>query len=196
MEFRRVLFRSKGYGYNRENVINASAEFNIETLQPTYRLLIGVPGRSNAFEISMRLGLEKKIIERAKTHIGVDSKQVESMIQSLEESKRLAEQDYEKSHDVLLESEKIKKEIENEWAAFDRKREQLYKKAEEKAEKALKNARDEAELIIEEIRKMKTKAGFKEHEWIDAKKMLTDAQPDLSTKQVEQAVSQDHMEKT
>src|SRR5690625_6405441 len=109
MEFRRVLFRSKGYGYNRENVINASVEFNIETLQPTYRLLIGVPGRSNAFEISMRLGLEKKIIERAKTHIGVDSKQVESMIQSLEESKRLAEQDYEKSHDVLLESEKIKK---------------------------------------------------------------------------------------
>src|SRR5690625_7082550 len=92
----------------------------------------------------MRLGLEKKIIERAKTHIGVDSKQVESMIQSLEESKRLAEQDYEKSHDVLLESEKIKKEIENEWAAFDRKKEQLYKKAEEKAEKALKNARDEA----------------------------------------------------
>lgn len=186
----------KAYGYNRENVINASVEFNIETLQPTYRLLIGVPGRSNAFEISMRLGLEKKIIERAKTHIGVDSKQVESMIQSLEESKRLAEQDYEKSHDVLLESEKLKKEIENEWAAFDRKKEQLYKKAEEKAEKALKNARDEAELIIEEIRKMKTKAGFKEHEWIEAKKMLTDAQPDLSTKKVEQAVSQDQMSKT
>jgi len=186
----------KAYGYNRENVTNASVEFDIETLQPTYRLLIGVPGRSNAFEISTRLGLEKKIIERAKTHIGIESKQVESMIQSLEESKRSAEQDYEKSHAVLLESEQLKKEIEDEWAAFDRKKERLYTKAEEKAEKALKNARDEAELIIEEIRKMKTKAGFKEHEWIDAKKMLTDAQPDLSTKQVEQAVSQDHMEKT
>src|SRR5690625_7117626 len=72
----------------------------------------------------MRLGLEKKIIERAKTYIEVDSKQVESMIQSLEESKRLAEQDYEKSHDVLLESEQLKKEIEDEWAAFDRRSEE------------------------------------------------------------------------
>ncbi|WP_047981652.1 endonuclease MutS2 [Ornithinibacillus contaminans] len=172
----------KAYGYNRENVINASMEFDVQTLQPTYRLLIGVPGRSNAFEISKRLGLDHTIIERAKSHIGIDSKNVENMIASLEESKRQAEKEYEEAHQILLESEQTRKQLEEEWNQFDQKREELYKKAEEKAEKALRNAREEAEMIIDEIRKMKTDATLKEHEWIEAKKMLEDAQPKLSTK--------------
>lgn len=96
----------KAYGYNRENVINASVEFDVETLQPTYRLLIGIPGRSNAFEISSRLGLDPQIIDRAKGLVGVDSKNVENMIASLEQSQISAEKDYEEAHKVLLESEK------------------------------------------------------------------------------------------
>lgn len=160
----------KAYGYNRENVINASVEFDVETLQPTYRLLIGVPGRSNAFDISKRLGLDDKIIDRAKGHIGVDSKSVENMIASLEKSQLNAEKDYQEAHQTLLDSEKLREELEKEWAQLEQKRERLYKKAEEKAEKALNKARAEAEFIVEEIRKMKTTAGMKEHEWIEARK--------------------------
>ncbi|WP_087971848.1 endonuclease MutS2 [Oceanobacillus rekensis] len=176
----------KAYGYNRENVVNASVEFNVETLQPTYRLLIGVPGRSNAFEISKRLGLDSHVIERAKGLVGVDSKSVETMIASLEKSQLDAEQDYEQAHEILLESEQLRDEIAKEWKQLEQNREELYKKAEEKAEKALKNAREEAEFIVDEIRQMKSNVTLKEHEWIEAKKMLEEAQPSLSKKQEKQ----------
>lgn len=170
----------KAYGYNREQVVNASVEFNVETLKPTYRLLIGVPGRSNAFDISTRLGLEATIIERAKGLIGVDSKSVENMIASLEKSHLEAEQDYEQAHVVLLESEKLRNALEHEWNLFEQKKEKLYKKAEEKAEKAIQQAREEAESIVSEIRQMKDSAGLKEHEWIEARKMLEEAKPNLT----------------
>ena len=65
----------------------------MESLRPTYRLLIGVPGRSNAFEISKRLGLDEAVINHARSHIGADTNKVESMIASLEESRRQAEED-------------------------------------------------------------------------------------------------------
>lgn len=169
----------KAYGYNRENVVNASVEFDVESLQPTYRLLIGVPGRSNAFEISKRLGLNREVIERAKGLVGVDSKNVENMIASLEKSQLDSEREYEQAHQYLLESEKLRAEIAKEWEALEQKKEQVYKKAEEKAEKALKKAREEAEIIVGEIRKMKSSATLKEHEWIEAKKMFDEAQPNL-----------------
>lgn len=172
----------KAYGYNRENVVNASVEFDVESLQPTYRLLIGVPGRSNAFEISQRLGLNSQIIDRAKGLVGVDSKNVETMIASLEKSQHDAEKDKEKAHQVLLETEQLRDETKKEWNELQQKKEKLYKKAEEKAEKALTLAREEAEMIVDEIRKMKTGAHLKEHEWIEAKKMFEEAQPKLSKK--------------
>lgn len=172
----------KAYGYNRDNVVNASVEFDVQTLQPTYRLLIGVPGRSNAFEISKRLGLSDSVINQAKSHIGIDSKSVENMIASLENARRRAETDYQDAHEILLDSEQMRNDIEKEWKQFENKRESLYKKAEEKADKALQKAREEAELIVDEIRKMKTDSELKEHEWIEAKKMLEEAQPNLSTK--------------
>ncbi|MBP1947723.1 endonuclease MutS2 [Virgibacillus litoralis] len=172
----------KAYGYNRENVVNASVEFDVQTLKPTYRLLIGVPGRSNAFEISKRLGLNEKVINHAKSHIGIDSKSVENMIASLEKSQRQAEADYQEAHDTLLASEQLRKDIEKEWKHFEEKRESLYKKAEEKAEKSLQNAKEEAEMIVDELRNMKSGSQLKEHEWIEAKKMLEEAQPNLSSK--------------
>ncbi|RWZ59832.1 endonuclease MutS2 [Halobacillus fulvus] len=176
----------KAYGYNREGVINASVEFDIKTLRPTYRLLIGVPGRSNAFEISRRLGLEESIIEASKQKVGVDSQSVENMIASLEDSKRGAEQDYEEAERILQEAEELKKQLEEQWSQFEQKREKLYKKAEEKAEKAIQQAREEAETIVGEIRNMKSQAQLKEHEWIEARKMLDEAQPQLAKKTPQQ----------
>ncbi|KHE71738.1 endonuclease MutS2 [Halobacillus sp. BBL2006] len=177
----------KAYGYNRDGVINASVEFDIQTLRPTYRLLIGVPGRSNAFEISRRLGLDESVIESAKQQIGVDSRSVENMIASLEESKRGAEQDYEKAEQILQEAEELKKQLQEKWNQFEDKREKLYAKAEEKAEKAIQQAREEAEEIVGQIRNMKSEAQMKEHEWIEARKMFDEAKPELAKKKQETA---------
>ncbi len=125
----------KAYGYNRPGVANASVEFDIETLSPTYRLLIGVPGRSNAFEISSRLGLPESIIDRAKGFTGTDRHEVESMIASLEETRRQSEDDAERSHALLLESESLRKELQDKLQAYDERKEALDKKAKEKARK-------------------------------------------------------------
>jgi DNA mismatch repair protein MutS2 len=173
----------KAYGYNRDRAVNASVEFDVETLQPTYRLLIGVPGRSNAFDISRRLGLEETVINRAKSHIGADSTSVENMIAALEKAQINAEKEYNDAHRTLKESEQIRDEINKAWKELEHRKEDIYKKAEEKAEKSLRQAREEAEGIVEEIRKMKTDSALKEHEWIEAKKMLEEAQPELTDKQ-------------
>ncbi len=177
----------KAYGYNRESVMNASVEFNVETLSPTYRLLMGVPGRSNAFEISDRLGLNKEIIHVAKSYIGVDSKSVENMISALENTRKEAEKELKEADIILQESEKLRDQLAKEWEKFEVAREKLYRKAEEKADKALQKAREEAQLIVDEVRQMKDKTLWKEHEWIEAKKMLDEAQPELlKNKKVEE----------
>lgn len=169
----------KAYGYNRSSVMNASVEFDVETLRPTYRLLMGVPGRSNAFEISERLGLNETIIQQAKEYVGVDSKNVEAMIAALEESKKRAEKELLLAEDIRNESEDIHSTLEEEWQEFKSKRDTMYKNAEEKAEDALRQAREEAQIIVDEVRSMRDKTNWKEHEWIEARKMLEEAQPDL-----------------
>ncbi|MCL1701137.1 endonuclease MutS2 [Lysinibacillus sp. Bpr_S20] len=169
----------KAYGYNRPGVANASVEFDIETLSPTYRLLIGVPGRSNAFEISNRLGLPESIIDRAKSFTGTDRHEVESMIASLEETRRKSEDDAERSHDLLMESEELRKELQGKLQAYEERKEALDKKAKEKARKIVDEAKREAESIIAELREMRKNADqvVKEHELIEARKRLEEATP-------------------
>ncbi|WP_281864457.1 endonuclease MutS2 [Planomicrobium okeanokoites] len=170
----------KAYGYNRPGVANASVEFNVETLSPTYRLLIGVPGRSNAFEISKRLGLPEHIINHAQSFTGTDSRQVDSMIASLEKSRRESEQDAERSSEVLKESEKLKEELAAQLKQYEQKKEQLEEKAREKARKIVDQARAEAEEVISDLRKMQLnqQGTIKEHQLIDAKKRLEGAAPE------------------
>jgi len=170
----------KAYGYNREGVANASVEFDVETLSPTYRLLIGVPGRSNAFEISKRLGLPEHIISHAKSFTGTDRKEVDSMIASLEQSRREAERDAEETRSVLEESETLKEDLAKRLADYDSRKELLEDKAKEKARKIVDQARAEAEAVIKELRQMQLtqQTGVKEHQLIDAKKRLENAMPE------------------
>lgn len=171
----------KAYGYNREGVINASVEFDVETLSPTYKLLIGVPGRSNAFEISKRLGLNDKVIETARSYIGSDTNQVEKMIASLEESRKQAEADREEANDLLKSADKLHKDLQKQMIEFYEQKDAMHEKAAEKAADIIEKAKTEAEEIIRGLRKMRMEkhAEIKEHELIEAKKRLADAAPEV-----------------
>jgi DNA mismatch repair protein MutS2 len=169
----------KAYGYNRPGVVNASVEFDVETLSPTYKLLIGVPGRSNAFEISKRLGLSDHVIENARNQISADTNQIENMIASLEKSRREAEADRLEANDLLKNAEKLHKDIQNQMIAFYEQKDSMVEKAQEKAADIVDKAKTEAEYIIRELRKLRLEknAEVKEHELIEARKRLEEATP-------------------
>lgn len=169
----------KAYGYNRSGVINASVEFDITTLSPTYKLLIGVPGRSNAFEISKRLGLQEHVINMAKAQMSDERNEVDTMIASLETSKKSAEQERLEAEKIRKEAEQLHKELQQQIIEFNQQRDALYEKAEQKAEQKVEEARQEAEKIIHELRRLRKEqhATIKEHELIDARKRLENAVP-------------------
>ena len=126
----------KAYGYNREFVMNASVEFDVETLQTNLSIINGCSWYEvMLLKFQIDLGLRKEIIERAKSYIGVDSKNVENMIAALEKTKKEAEKELEEAHQILEESEKITSRIEEEWNTFQRKREKAYIKKRKKKQK-------------------------------------------------------------
>ncbi|WP_440602483.1 endonuclease MutS2 [Bacillus sp. GB_SG_008] len=175
----------KAYGYNREQVINASVEFDVNTLSPTYKLLIGVPGRSNAFEISKRLGLSDRVIDRARGHISTESNKVENMIAKLEESQKNAEREWNEAEELRKQSDKLHKELQRQIIEFNEERDERLLKAQKEGEEKVEAAKKEAEEIIRELRQLRKAklADIKDHELIEAKSRLAGAAPELVKKQ-------------
>ena len=164
----------KAYSYNREGVMNASVEFDVETLSPTYKLLMGVPGRSNAFDISKKLGLSLNIINKAKTMIGTDEQEINNMIESLEKnSKRVDEQRIELDR-LVKEAQTTHDELEKQYQQYQNYEKSLMDEAKEKANQRVKSATKEADAILKELRELRDKKGadVKEHELIDKKNNL------------------------
>lgn len=167
----------KIYGYNRANTINASMEFNVDTLSPTYHLLIGVPGRSNAFEISSRLGLAQEVIDEAKQLIDDESQDLNEMISDLETRRKMAETEYLEMRHYVEEAEALQANLKEAYSYFFEEREKELEKAKKKANEVVSEAEEKAEKIIADIRKMQQQIGqtnVKEHQLIDAKSQLAD----------------------
>ncbi len=166
----------KAYGYNRPQTINASMEFDIDTLSPTYRLLIGVPGRSNAFEISKRLGLSEEVIDSARQLIDGESQNLNEMISDLENRRKMAETEYLEVRHYVDEAEQLHTDLQTAVQQFYAEREELLKKAREKANNLVEETEETADQIIKDLRKKQITGqyeGVKEHELIDAKTQLS-----------------------
>lgn len=170
----------KVYAYNHPGVMNASMEFDVETLSPTYRLLLGIPGRSNAFAIAKRLGLPDAIIRRASSQVDEESREMERMIARLAKARNEAESLREQAERTREAMERERVSFLAEKERFERERERLHQEAIREAEEVVQKARAEAETVIEELRRMGEEegGGIKEHRLIEARKRLEKAVPD------------------
>jgi len=132
----------KSYAYTTDEVENASVEFDIETLKPTYKLIMGVPGGSNAFEIALRLGIPQEIIDRARTLLSDESIKVEDIINELNQERNRYQKLREEMEELRDHEKKLKE-----------KYEKMIEEQQQKHEKEMKAAREEAEAIVEETKK-------------------------------------------
>lgn len=147
----------KVYATNENGIQNASCEFDVETLSPTYRLLVGVPGKSNAFAISERLGLSKDIIDDAKTRIGVQNASFEATIEKLEQTRALLERDRAETAKKLREAEESAKKAAFLRAELSVRLEKADEKARRDAERIISDARRTAEDTFAELDEMRRK---------------------------------------
>lgn len=152
----------KSFAYLTEGVENASVEFDPETLSPTYRLLIGIPGRSNALNIASRLGLDKKIIDYARSKVSTETIEAGALIERLEENRRISEEYREEAQRLKEEAVKLKSQYEKAKKDLENERQELVKKNANQVLAEIEKNKKELEQLIAEIRESKSLDDAKE----------------------------------
>ncbi len=145
----------KMFALQTPGVENACCEFDVASLRPTYKLLIGVPGRSNAFAISEKLGMDSAIVERAKELITTENTQFEDVVSRLEESRQSMESDRELARTMKIEAQRQKKLIDDEKRRLDDEREKMLARARKEAQSIVDKVRAESQALIDELNEIK-----------------------------------------
>lgn len=164
----------KVYGYDRAKTINASMEFDTETLQPTYRLLLGIPGRSNGIEIAQRLGIDGAVIAEARSLVSDDSQDLNKMIGDLVAQRKAAREENEHLTKLVSANERTQKELDEKLSRFNEQRDKLFDQARSQANHQVSMAKKKANSIIHHLRQLEVQQGanVKENQLIDAQGAL------------------------
>lgn len=152
----------KLFALSTPGVENASCEFDLATLSPTYKLLIGVPGKSNAFAISKRLGIPEEVINRAKELVSDDNMKLEDVITGLESSRQKAEEEKEKAESMAKTARQMKEKVSREAQELEIKRNQILQEARTEALRIVESAKEESQKVIKEIRNIRDSAPLKD----------------------------------
>ena len=155
----------KMYAIDTDNVENASCEFNVETLQPTYKLIIGTPGKSNAFAISQKLGIPNDIIEHAQSLVSDDNRKFETILDNLERTRQKLNENNKVAETLRLENEKLSKQLADERKKLNEDKEFELEKARRESAEIVKRVTRESQALIDEldsIRKQKEKSNFQQ----------------------------------